>query len=218
MSGMVTRNDIQAMIADLGDGGVTVTPREVALVMLCHVMDCSEIAYALLYGGTAEDMDNLFSSPEYAAVDAYYSRTFGEDGMSYDEVKRSLEQSIRDIDDLLRDPKVTLDPKDVAALTGRSADMKVKLVDKFGTSQKSEEHKIVVLNKFNDICPWCGREISVMKNARTGEDDDKRIPAGNKETPFQSGTAFNDKAVHPGRGAGISSRKVRGRSRGTDQG
>lgn len=215
---MITRDDIRDIVGALSDDGIAVTPREIALVVLCRAMDCREIAYALLYGGTAEDMEAMFSSAAYSALDAYYARMFDADEMSYDEVKRSLEQSIRDIDDLLKNSRDSLEPKDVAALTGRSADMKVKLVDKFGTSGKSEEHKIVVLNKFNDICPWCGREISVNKDTRAGDDDDRRISAGNIGASRASGTASHDEAVHPRRGAGISARKVRGRGRGTDEG
>lgn len=217
---MVTRDDIQAMVGALADDGFNVTPREIALAMLCHVMDCGEVAYALLYGGTAEDMDAMFSSPEYEAVDAYYTKMFGADALSYDEVKRGLERDIVQMQDFIKDNQKTgaLEPRDIAALMGRISDMRVKLVDKFGTAEKSEEHKIVVLNKFNDICPWCGREISVPKENRAAGDNDGRVQTDHSETSRQSGAASHDEAVHPRRGAGISARSLRGGRGGADKG
>ena len=204
---MVTSDDINAIIATLAEDGVTVTSREIALVLLCHQMDCREVAWQLLYGGTADEMTSMFESPQFAALEAYYNRMFGGDELSYDEVKRGLEKNIKDMEDFIQNSKDNLEAKDLAALMGRVSDMRVKLVDKFGTSEKSEEHKIVVLNKFNDICPWCGREVSIMKNTHTDDGDVKRIQSADRSPALQSGAASTNQAVHPRRSARISPRK-----------
>lgn len=217
---MITRDDIQSMVGALADDGIGVTPREIALVMLCHLMDCGEIAYSLLYGGTASDMDSMFSSPEYKAADAYYTKMFGGDALSYDEVKRGLEQDIVQMSEFIKTNQASgaLEPKDIAALMGRISDMRVKLVDKFGTAEKSEEHKIVVLNKFNDICPWCGREVSVSAGSRSIRDNDGGIQTDNSESSRESRPTASDEAVHPRRGAGMAVRSLRGRRGGADKG
>lgn len=163
------QSDIDDMIAVLADDGFRVSARDIAFCVLCSQIDNRELAYGLLYGdkGTSE---RLCSTPDFQALEAYYQRMYGAEGMSYDEVKRGLEQDLADLDSFVRHNGSDLDAKEMAALMGRKADLRVKLVEKFGTSGKSEEHKIVVLNKFNDICPWCGREISVNRNRADGTD------------------------------------------------
>ena len=74
-----------------------------------------------------------------------------------------MENDLRDIEDFINTNKDMLEPKEMAALIGRKSDIRVKLAEKFGTSDKSEENRVVVIAKYNDICPYCHREISIKK-------------------------------------------------------
>ena len=50
------------------------------------------------------------------------------------------------------------DLKTLALLQKTEADLRVKLNDKFGASEKAEDQYIVVQTKFNHICQWTNRE------------------------------------------------------------
>lgn len=80
--------------------------------------------------------------------------------MTFEENRAGIEQQIREIRDLIgqateAEPR---DLKTLATLQKTEADLRSKLNDKFGASEKGEEQYILVQPKFNTICPHTRRE------------------------------------------------------------
>ena len=85
-------------------------------------------------------------------------------GLSYDEIKKGLEEDLASLialrDQTNEDGIPMLEAKEMATVVGRIADIRVKLTEQFGTKQKGETQRVVVVAKYNDICPYCNHEIS----------------------------------------------------------
>lgn len=91
----------------------------------------------------------------------------GEDGnMTFEDNRAGIEKQIEEILELKRqlideDGKCT-DVKTMATLQKTEADLRSKLNDKFGASEKSSEQYIIVQKKFNFVCPHTHRECYQM--------------------------------------------------------
>lgn len=80
--------------------------------------------------------------------------------MTFEENRAGIEQQIREIRELIgqateAEPR---DLKTLATLQKTEADLRSKLNDKFGASEKSEEQYILVQPKYNHICQHTRRE------------------------------------------------------------
>ena len=49
--------------------------------------------------------------------------------------------------------------KEMATVVGRIADIRVKLTDKYGATQKEDNHRVVVISKYSSVCPYCHKEF-----------------------------------------------------------
>lgn len=80
--------------------------------------------------------------------------------MTFEENRAGIERQISEIRELIEQAKVAepVDLKTLAILQKTEADLRSKLNDKFGASEKSEEQYILVQPKFNTICPHTRRE------------------------------------------------------------
>lgn len=92
---------------------------------------------------------------------------YGEDGsVSFEENRAGIELQIAEILELKKqllgpDGKCT-DVKTMATLQKTEADLRSKLNDKFGASEKTVEQYVIVQRKFNHICPYTRRECYQM--------------------------------------------------------
>lgn len=85
-----------------------------------------------------------------------------DDTITFEENRAGIEKQIEEILELKRqltgnDGKVT-DVKTMATLQKTEADLRSKLNDKFGASEKNEEQYIIVQPKFNTICEHTRKE------------------------------------------------------------
>lgn len=180
---MLDKDAVRRIIAGMQDNGYKACLRDIAYVLLCMHIGDRQLAYLAAFG---ENMDSG-KVADYSEADRMYtlSKLIREeigkayevkqnpddrkdedgkpDGMSYDEVKAGLEDDLRRLIAIRDNMKDDADPREAATIAGRIADIRMKLVERFGTQSKSEEGRIVVLQKFNDICPYCHREIAVRK-------------------------------------------------------
>lgn len=89
-------------------------------------------------------------------------KTDGSDGaITFEENREGLENQLVEIRALIEELKTDpngYDPKTMALLIKTEADIRVKLNDKFGASEKTSEQYVVVRPKCNHICEITHRE------------------------------------------------------------
>lgn len=73
--------------------------------------------------------------------------------MTFEENKDALIQMLEEIDRSIEDGD--LEKKDGLKM---KADIRIKLNDKFGSSEKADDHRIIVNTKFNHICDYTQKE------------------------------------------------------------
>lgn len=82
--------------------------------------------------------------------------------MSFEDNRAGIEKQIEEIlelkQQLIDDGGKCTDVKTMATLQKTEADLRSKLNDKFGASEKSSEQYIIVQPKFSHICEWTRRE------------------------------------------------------------
>lgn len=187
----LTEEDMKSAVAFLRGKGIDIGLRDICYVLLCRDVDEPVFAYRAIFGNAkdAAKYQEYSISEKVDELKLYIDREFpfekdGEDtkieerpkdsdadneaentNLSFDEIKKGLEEDLaalvelRDQADEMGNP--VLEPKDLAAVVGRIADIRTKLVDKFGSTQKQIEQRVVVAQKYSDICPYCNREIAI---------------------------------------------------------
>lgn len=170
----LSKDEIKGVIRDIKEGyGHDITVKDIAFCVLSNTFNDEELAYKVLFGnkGGKKEREKYQTSDKMIDLAVYMNKNSTADtapvsntgGVSFDELKSGMENDLRDIEDFINTNKDMLEPKEMAALIGRKSDIRVKLAEKFGTSDKSEENRVVVIAKYNDICPYCHREISIKK-------------------------------------------------------
>lgn len=167
----------EVMKASRGEG-FDVGLRDLSYVLLSGMYEDPMYAFRAIFGDEpAQPFKQYSEEARLAFVSEYISEHFNEGqslksaeessevtGISFDEIKRGMEDDLKALielrDTTKADGSPALDAKDLAAVVGRIADIRVKLTEKFGTTEKSEEQRVVVHQKFNDICWKCGAEIA----------------------------------------------------------
>ena len=177
---MLDRDKVKGIVSEMQDEGYKVCLRDIAYVLLSRHINDRALAYLAAFGENIEDkkLSKYCGSDRMSALVVLVDKALAQDeekhdgadgedsvkpadGMSYDEVKSGLEDDLRRLIAIRDNMGEDADPKEAATIAGRIADIRMKLVERFGTQSKSEEGRVVVLQKFNDICPYCHREIAV---------------------------------------------------------
>lgn len=176
---------IDKIIEDAKKQGFDVRIRDVGFAILSTQLNDTKMAYMLIFGEDTnhdtfitldrikyllsyfkskqlkEDNDKDFSEiAKMLAAKAGKSETA--DSMTFEENREGIERQLREIIELKKDAMNTKGPekdlKTLALLQKTEADLRVKLNDKFGASEKTEDQYIIVQTKFNHICQWTNRE------------------------------------------------------------
>ena len=178
---------IDDIIEDAKKQGYDVRIRDVGFAILSTQLNDSKMAYMLIFGedphhdtfitldrikylvdyfkGKALKAKEKSEASEIAALIAKNKGKNKKDDsvktITFEENREGLENQLVEIraliEELKKDPN-GYDPKTMALLIKTEADIRVKLNDKFGASEKSEDQYIVVQTKFNHICQWTNRE------------------------------------------------------------
>ena len=86
--------------------------------------------------------------------------------MSFEENRAGIEKQIEEIlelkKELIGEDGKCIDVKTMAALQKTEADLRSKLNDKFGASEKSKEQYVIVQKKFDFVCPYTRHECYQM--------------------------------------------------------
>lgn len=182
----ISPDDMRAYIDAATKEGLDVGVRDLAYALLNRVFEKPVYSFKTVFSNdstktfqsyrtsrkaafTEEYIDKHFTMEEKIAIDDDEEVTEREDvagaNLTFDEIKAGLEEDLQSLISL-RDAKDAeglpmLEPKDMASVVGRIADIRTKLVEKFGSTEKKVEHRVVVNQKYNSICEYCGHEIAV---------------------------------------------------------
>lgn len=191
---MLKKSDFVKTINDCKASGYEVKVRDVMFCLLKNMVDDSEIIYNSLFGqgDDAKFISNYEKSKPIKFLDKYINANYNntkqtdtdntkkkkisEEDISFEENKAELIKMLKDIDDAMNDGQIEV--KDAMKM---KVDIRTKLNDKFGASEKSDEQRIVVVPpKFNHICEktrtecWLQTKEYAMEHWGLIEDPNKK--------------------------------------------
>lgn len=167
--------DFKKIIDDCKKMGHSVRIRDISYVYLLQSFDDERIVYKTLFGVNAADEEAdkyrtkastkfllSYIKSNYLEEDVSEKKQVGRpknkkvdddvESISFDENRRGMEDDLRAIEKLIKDSGDSLDAKELSSLIKTKADLRVKLNDKFGASEKNEEQYVIVEKKYNHIC------------------------------------------------------------------
>lgn len=173
---------VRDIVTSFRSRGSDVGLRDVSFAVLALVFDDDALAFRAMFGDSpAGQQEEYLSQPKIAEVKDAIRAEQPEDtpssAISFDDLKEGLIEDMRSLerlrDTLGDDGRPTLEPKEMATVVARIADIRVKLTEKFNTTERVVEQRVVVEQKYNAICA-CGREIYLPEGARISETPNQR--------------------------------------------
>lgn len=165
---MITNEQIKKIIDKCKNKGYDISVRDISFVILCNQFDDSLIAYKCLFGNDKDyNQDYLVAYERTSAITFLktYIDMISEEGkkkgkkkykdVTFDENKEEIIKLIEDTQQAFKNGEIKA--SDALKI---QADLRVKLNDKFNVQEEVKEQMVVVNAKYNDICSYCGHEIS----------------------------------------------------------
>lgn len=181
----MTDEDIRKIIAHGKEKGVHVTVRDIAFRLLEREFSNPLTVFRCMFNPEASEEDfklylssqnAMFTETEPGIVKREgKSRSIKENDISFEENKAELIKLLNEIHKMRESGE--LEAKDAVRL---ETDIRTKLNDKFGTTEKTDRQKVVVNIKYNHICEWTRKECFLqtkeyaMKNWGLVDIDDIR--------------------------------------------
>lgn len=208
---------IDKVIADGKKQGHEIRIRDIGYAILCVKLADPNMAYMLIFGDdgnfeTFSKLDRIAFLVRYFQKEQMHSKEKAEateiakliakskgkqqkndsdSSLTFEENREGIEQQLKEIVDLKKEAMSSIDGVDLktlALLQKTEADLRVKLNDKFGASEKTAEQYIIVQPKFTKICPYTRHECYEMTEEYAmehfhlikdpnwdGEEDDKSL-------------------------------------------
>lgn len=182
------KDRIKRITEDAQKRGYEVRIRDISYALQRSVLQDKLIAYTVVFGTPQKDHDvddyDSLDSVKYLVrwwekelapkeiekerpedvVKALKKKSSVDDegSMSFEDNRAGIEKQIEEIlglkKELIGEDGKCTDVKTMATLQKTEADLRAKLNDKFGASEKSSEQYIIVQPKFNHICSHTNRE------------------------------------------------------------
>lgn len=181
---MITNEKLENIISDSKKAGYDVRVRDISYVLLCRFITDRIVVYKSIFGASTNDaeIDLYDQSKQINFLKNYLkdiaplggaNRKKKDSDISFDENKEEMIKLIKETQD-------AMDRGEIEAKDGLKiqADLRVKINDKFGVKEESNEQLVLVNCKYNEICS-CGREIYIptkedlMKKYNLVENDKK---------------------------------------------
>ena len=170
---VLTAQQVRDLVVGMRSRGLDVGLRDVSFAVLSSVFGDETLAFRAVFGDAPE-----IPAEEYLALQkvdevkkAVSEEQPGDDEtkggavISFDDLKEGLIDDMRALEKLRdsvdNEGRPTLEAKEMAQVVGRIADIRVKLTEKFNTTERVVEQRVVVEQKFSSICPYCNREIAL---------------------------------------------------------
>lgn len=174
----LTSQQVRDIVQELRSRGLDVRLRDVSFVVLASAFGDDALAYRAIFGDKPDkNIEEYLEQPmvqEVKASIAAASPSSDEpaeaQAISFDDLKDGLIADMRALEEL-RESKdengsPVLDPKEMAQVVARLADIRVKLTEKFNTTERVVEQRVVVEQKYDTICPYCRHEIAIGPNVK----------------------------------------------------
>lgn len=166
---MIKDEQIVNLISDCRGSGHEVGLRDISFTLLSMMYDNTELAYKSVFG-SSDGFETYLKDSKVAFLKSYIKENvvnailFGgkdEQGntisdLSFEENKTEMIKLIKETQDQLRDNKI--EAKDALKI---QADLRIKLNDKFKVAADVRDSVVVVEQKYNSVCEYCGHEIAV---------------------------------------------------------
>jgi len=174
----ISNDDVREILSGLREQGVEAGLRDVSCAVLVHVYGDRLMAYRSVFGEPPSEgeYNAYWVERKTITIEHEVGKFFPEESddqtVSFDDLKQGL---IDDMNSLieLRDAKkivdgkeyAALDPKEMAQVVARIADIRVKLTEKFNTTERVVEQRVVVEQKYSGVCEYCGHEIAISPSS-----------------------------------------------------
>lgn len=172
---LLNNEQVKGVISELKEQGYAVGMKDISYVLLCRFFQDHQLAFRTLFQDQPDLPFEIYDqSDKVIAIEDFLDTNYREespsdagdkkadDTISFDELKQGLVDDMKSLE-ALRDLKdedgvPVLDPKEMATVVGRIADLRVKLTEKYGATQKEDNHRVIVVSKYTKVCPHCGKE------------------------------------------------------------
>ena len=172
----MTESDIKEIVRDCRNAGYDIRIKDIIYLLSCRFIEDASIVYRCIFDKSVSEAELR----KYESGISYLKRLIDEktgqrgpgngDSAEKSPEKKSKKSRYKDITfEENKDALITLladiqkskksGDLDMATALKLETDIRTKLNDKFDISDKKDEHRIVVNSKYNDICPYCRREI-----------------------------------------------------------
>lgn len=164
---MISNEQIKRTIEDCAKANHTISVRDISYVLLCMHFDDSLVAYKCIFGNDYDYNQEYHDTYDQTATMAYL-KTYVEFTLLNDKKKKkksediSFEENKEYMLNLKRQTEEAMACGEIDKKDGLKilTDISVKLNDKFNVSDSTQEQMVIVNNKYDAVCPSCGREIS----------------------------------------------------------
>ncbi len=164
--------DVKKIIEDCSASGYEIRVKDIAYCLLKSQIDEIDIVYNCIFN-KCTDMNvisNYDKNKRIRFLERYIKANYSSnvdtvpqnetqdeellENISFEENKAAL---VRRLNEIVKWEK----NGDLSKERAAKLEIEIRKIinDKFGVTDKSEEQKIVVLSKYNDICPYCRHEI-----------------------------------------------------------
>ncbi|MGM9970085.1 MAG: hypothetical protein ACI35S_06795 [Anaeroplasma sp.] len=148
--------------------GYSVTIRDISFIILTKDIEEPKVAYKCLFG---KDLDyNEEYCSQYMNTDAMqflknyiYQELYDnkkkkkKEDLSFEENKAEMIKLIKETQEAMKEGFI--ETKDALKI---QADLRVKLNSQFNVTDESSQSNVIVNQKYDAICPYCGREVASM--------------------------------------------------------
>lgn len=159
-------SQVRDLITGMRSRGLEVGLRDVSFVALSRLYGDEPLAYRSVFGDAEMPLDEYMAQEKVEELMKAADSVFpDEQTVTFDELKSGLIDDLRSLEKL-RDAKTedgypALDAKEMATVVARIADIRVKLTEKFNTTERVIEQRVVVEQKYTNVCPYCHHEFAL---------------------------------------------------------
>ena len=168
---MISNNKIKEIIEQMSEKGFAISVRDISYILLCRSYEDDIVAYKSLFcDGSETEISYYKQSKPIVELGRLMAESLGWNGkedITFEENKAYMLKLKTDTERAMEAGEI--EKKDGLKLL---TDISTKMNDKFGAKEEMKDQIVQVEMKYNDICPYCSREIA--RRTMTKEDAMKK--------------------------------------------
>lgn len=159
----MNNEQLNKIITDCKKLGHDVRVRDICFIILCKYLENKETVFRCLFdSGTEKDIKNYTECAKMQYLESYMlANSIGGDETQTNNASISFDENLAFMLSLKQRTQEEMDLGTVDTATGLKilADISVKLNDKFKVEREQKDQVVIVNQKYNDVCEYCGHEI-----------------------------------------------------------